>query len=243
MKLRMLISLISLLLTGAMASPQAETVSDGALGITVSARTKGIPFSADVIRNEDVKFDDGREIHFEIYGKMYRDSQGRTRTDRQRVINGKARSEPSMIVDPVQQLIITLEHYSKTAIIQHPVNSVAATKVKSPSESLPTAVPAPAQTGKINSEPLGTMTLEGFTLKGTRYIRSKQPLDQTESWVSDDLGGMVLLMKTEGPQPGSVITVKLTNIRRGEPDPQVFQVPPGYSIKDTGIDPAFQKHP
>jgi hypothetical protein len=34
---------------------------------------------------------------------------------------------------------------------------------------------------------------------------------------------------------------RLTNIVRGEPDPSLFQVPAGFTVKETGIRREFQK--
>jgi hypothetical protein len=100
--------------------------------------------------------------------------------------------------------------------------------------------PALEETLVPGSERLGTIVLEGFTAVGTRYTRSEQPLDRDESWVSDDLPGTVLMMKSEGPQAGTVITTRLVNIKKGEPDQHVFQPPADYAVSDAGIYPAFK---
>jgi hypothetical protein len=236
MKLAALVPLVILLLACQPGSAQVETVVNGSFGVSVSAKIKGYPFSADVVRNEEFHLPNGKVMKFEIHGKMYRDSQGRTRTDRQWLVNGRMRVEPSMIVDPVQQTVITIEHNSKTVMIRHGADSY------NMPETTEKTIEKPAleETLVPGSERLGTMVLEGFTAVGTRYTRSEQPLDRDESWVSDDLPGTVLMMKSEGPQAGTVITTRLVNIKKAEPDPHVFQPPADYAVREAGIYPAFK---
>jgi hypothetical protein len=240
MKLKNLAALIVILAACETAYAQVETVADGSFGISVSAKIKGKPFSADVTKNEDFKPINGREIHFEYYGKMYRDSEGRIRVDRQRVFNGKTAVEPTMIVDPVQQIVMTIEHNSRTVIIRHGSKPPEAQKTDSTPAEKTSASASKPETQLPGSEPLGTMVLEGFTVRGTRYTHNDPPT-KTESWIADDLG-MVLLMKTEGPQEGTVITSRLTNIVQKEPDQALFQAPADYTVKDMGVYPGLQTH-
>ena len=91
------------------------------------------------------------------------------------------------------------------------------------------------------------MTLEGFAVSGKRYTRREEPPDRHEWWFTDELGGLVLLVKHEFQQPGIVVadrvlTARLTNIRKGEPDSALFQIPVGYTVNDGGIYPRFLKH-
>jgi hypothetical protein len=88
-------------------------------------------------------------------------------------------------------------------------------------------------------EDLGTSTMEGFTVTGTRLSHTipagqrgndKPMTTITESWFSPDLGAS-LLTKSESPETG-VHTHKLVNIRSGEPDPLLFQVPADYTIRE-----------
>jgi hypothetical protein len=89
------------------------------------------------------------------------------------------------------------------------------------------------------SENLGTMTIEGFAVNGTRQTRTTPAgeigNDQliavvSESSFSPDLK-LILLSKTDNPQYGKTI-IKLINIRTGEPDLSLFQVPPDYKVND-----------
>jgi hypothetical protein len=96
--------------------------------------------------------------------------------------------------------------------------------------------------GKLQSshEDLGTMVIEGYTVTGTRYTNTipagvmgnDQPMTTTnERWFSQDLK-MELLNKSESPESGKRVH-RLVNIRLGDPDPLLFQVPADYTVKET----------
>ena len=91
-----------------------------------------------------------------------------------------------------------------------------------------------------NVEDLGATEIEGFTATGRRYTRTiaagemgnDKPMTTTnERWVSQDLK-MELLSKSESPESGKHVR-KLVNIRMGDPDPLLFQVPADYTVKET----------
>jgi hypothetical protein len=61
---------------------------------------------------------------------------------------------------------------------------------------------------------------------------NNQPMTTTtELWFSQDLK-MDLLNKFESPESGKHVH-KLVNIRLGDPDPLLFQVPADYTVKET----------
>jgi hypothetical protein len=51
-----------------------------------------------------------------------------------------------------------------------------------------------------------------------------------ETWVSEEL--MLAVMQIDDDPRTGVRTMELTDIERGEPDPALFQVPEGYTVKD-----------
>ncbi len=92
------------------------------------------------------------------------------------------------------------------------------------------------------TEPLGTHVFEGVTAEGTRTIETipagtignDTPIEiVSERWYSDELG-MVVKTVHNDPMSGQNV-YQLKNIRRGEPSPDLFQVPSDYTIKDTTI--------
>lgn len=238
-------------------------VGGGMIGFVGSAPggVKGLPFSADVVEETDQYLADGNHIHRENHGKVFRDSEGRTRTENE-MGSGIVGSKPFLhilINDPVQNTFILLNPENKTATVHHLMQRPAAA---SGSNSVPTnASPTQARTTadpqsqallqslrdkrdqsmvrQHSREDLGTMEIEGFTVKGTRLITTTpagimgndKPMTTTiERWFSEDLK-MDLLTKFSSPESGQHVR-RLVNIRSGDPDPLLFQVPVDYTVKD-----------
>jgi hypothetical protein len=88
-------------------------------------------------------------------------------------------------------------------------------------------------------ESLGTQVMEGLVVDGYRettttpvnMIGNDRPIVTVyERWHSKDID-MDVLTKRDDPRNGED-TVQLSNISRNEPDPALFQPPPGYTIVD-----------
>jgi hypothetical protein len=86
---------------------------------------------------------------------------------------------------------------------------------------------------------LGSKAIAGVYAEGTRitttypvgYFGNDRPMvNVRETWTSPDLK-LVVLTTDEDPRNGSR-TTEITDLVRGEPDPALFQVPEGYTIKD-----------
>jgi hypothetical protein len=92
----------------------------------------------------------------------------------------------------------------------------------------------------MQSEDLGTQVIEGVNARGRRTTQT-WPVDSVgndrpivsvhETWFSDQLGGIAVLVKGNDPRYGETTTA-LKNINLSEPDPALFQPPPGYQIVD-----------
>ena len=94
-------------------------------------------------------------------------------------------------------------------------------------------------------EDLGQKSIEGVVAHGTRStltipagaIGNEQPIETVnERWYSDELKTLVM-SKSSDPRFGDT-TFKLSNIRRAEPPPYLFQVPPDYKVEDMPAPPA-----
>jgi hypothetical protein len=104
-------------------------------------------------------------------------------------------------------------------------------------EALVAAFP-PGTTGMYEpAEDLGEQVLEGLLVKGTRLtdtipagtIGNERPIEiVTERWYSEDIEAMVL-QRFSDPRFGETV-YRLVNVVRGEPSPDLFQVPQGYEI-------------
>ena len=99
---------------------------------------------------------------------------------------------------------------------------------------LRTRISSPGQ-----SESLGTQNLEGVTADGTRVtstleagaVGNDRPIQMVnERWYSKDLQ-MTVMTKHSDPRTGEEI-FRVTNINRGEPGADLFQVPPSYTLNE-----------
>ena len=91
------------------------------------------------------------------------------------------------------------------------------------------------------TESLGTQVIEGVSADGTRtthtipagQIGNERPLEITsEVWTSPDLQ-MVILSRRNDPRFGETV-YRLTDIKRAEPDPSLFQVPSSFTVQNAG---------
>ena len=94
-----------------------------------------------------------------------------------------------------------------------------------------------ATTVNFKNEDLGKRLVEGVEAEGTRttvtipagQIGNDRALETvSERWYSNDLKTVVLTTRKD-PRSGES-TYKLTNLRRGEPSRQLFELPPDYKI-------------
>lgn len=233
MKLRsrtLLFLLLSLSAAAGWAQTSTITLGGAAIGVT------GVPFSADTTNESTQVLADGNRIHRETHGKMFRDSEGRTRTEIESAppLPGAQTVRHVIIHDPVERVFMLLDPDNKIARIHH-LSAI------SPTDSAIRRPPVQVlrQQDSDKSEQLGTMDVESLTVYGTRHTRTtpagaignENPLVRVmESWFSPELKA-TLISVTDDPRLGHTSTT-LSNIQRSEPDPSLFQVPPDYQVKD-----------
>jgi len=252
MNLRTSLITFTVLATGlAFAQGGGGGISTGSAGAYISGPQgpKGVPYSADVITETTRVLADGNRIHQESHGKQFRDSEGRTRSDTEFPMTASQETPIQLISinDPVQGVFISLDSRTKTATIHHfnqPATQTSAAR------TLPGNAVARTQTSvlsrvesreRLRPEDLGTMEMEGFTVKGTKYTRTipagkignERPITSVEEHWASPVLKIVLLNKHDDPQSGQRI-MKLVNIQTTEPDPSLFQIPPDYTVKDDG---------
>jgi hypothetical protein len=214
------------------------------------------PYSAEQVTERVQTLADG--THITQPGQktvLYRDSQGRTRTEHTIPLPPGAvgASGPTHvdIFDPVAGVMYTLEPHNKTAHkISFPsVGPPPPQTISSPPAELrsggfalgpPVSAAAPdndKQRPQRSHESLGTQVIEGISAEGSRTtvvypvgaLGNDRPITvTTETWRSPELN-LVVLSKSSDPRNGDS-TTKLTNISRAEPDPALFQVPSDYEV-------------
>ena len=120
-----------------------------------------------------------------------------------------------------------------------PANAVPATAVLRATAG---QMIAPGVKFNSNTESLGKQTIEGVEAEGKRTtvtipagaVGNERPIEMvTETWYSPELQ-TTIMSKRSDPRTGET-TFRLTNIRRGEPDASLFQVPSDYTVKEGGF--------
>jgi hypothetical protein len=249
--LRLLLPLIAVPIYAQSGATPANPLPPNAAAIP--GNVKNAPFSANVITQYDRVLENGNHIHRETQGKVFRDSQGRVRTETAFAsLTGAAdKSQHITIQDPLSHLVIHLDPKTRTATIRHLNPTLAETKEpgkpgamvlvapqqQASSIGIPLQHSDPAKRPLVRTEALGTKSLEGVVVTGTRTARTienggNQPIISiTEAWFSRDLQMVILSVTDDGQSAHSMM--KLVDIRRGDPSPLMFQVPPDYTVKDT----------
>jgi TonB family protein len=208
----------------------------------------GAPYSAIAVTETTQTLGDGNRIAQTQSQRVYRDSQGRERTEEVGTLPG---SQAGVVIsDPVAKTAYRLNSETRTAV-QTGVAAIALGQAAAGltllrvnggqiAINLPAMPNSLARTGR--TETLAAQNMEGVFATGTRTtvtipageIGNQQPISIVdETWYSPELQ---MNVKTSHSDPRSGETVyRLTQISRAEPDPQLFQVPAGYTI--TGVGP------
>ena len=179
---------------------------------------------------------DGTHITTVTAAKVWRDTDGRVRTE---TTNTPANGTPYRFIsiyDPVARIrmswtvgnpnmarVVTVYHFSQTV-----------------SQPLP-AAPQTAQRYYPNqTESLPPQTIDGLYATGFRntnttpagYEGNDRDLTTTrETWTAQDLG-ITLRSIVDDPRTGKA-TTETTDIQQTAPDPSLFKAPEGYQVKDT----------
>jgi hypothetical protein len=209
---------------------------------------RGAPYSGQRTTESAQTLQDGTAIsRTRLQEKLFRDSAGRTRTERV-VPRAPVQSNPEITIveinDPVAECRYVVDFYNKVA---HRMKAIAVearpVPPSNPGGSRGTAVssaPAPVPgRPQLSTQSLGTQMMEGLLVEGRRttttypagWQGNDRPIVATsETWVSAELRETVLI-RTLDPRNGENVT-RLTDISRLEPDLTLFQIPPDYQIVD-----------
>lgn len=186
-----------------------------------------------------------------------RDSEGRVLVDR---VTGKFRmdsgpdagaeieSHAITICDPVKASLTQIVTSTRSATIRSFATRGGKVRVAPRPFCQVPQVPA-NDSSDLVVESLGHREIEGLDAIGWRVTKnlpapgtSPQATIQrtTETWCSEDLAA-VLLTVVESSGNSRKETVQLTQIRRIEPDPSLFQIPPDYTVSESVASPL--QHP
>ncbi len=236
---------------------EIKAARSGMLGAAVT----GAPYSATTTSESVQALADGNRIVNRTTCNLFRDGQGRVRRE-DVAENGAVVSvmimdpvaNASYTLDPADRTVRKVALLRQTMVVSSD-RAVREIAVASAGEAIAGQVRAKMAitTGFVNGgaevvsvtpaslrrEALGTQDMEGVAVEGTRtvstipagQIGNERPIDTvSEQWYSKDLK-MTIMSRHSDPRSGET-TYRVTNLRRGEPDPTLFQVPGDYTFKD-----------
>lgn len=228
---------------------------------------KNQPYQAQAITEMKQTLADGSHITQTTTATIARDSDGRTvRIQKLGAIGPwKSASDSSQsggptlttIFDPVTQ---THTDYTSDSKVAHvlPIPMPLSGEIKGKASGFAMVGPGPGAGGpgpvtfalqgrmesgepganpNVKSEQLGTKTIDGISVTGTRTTTTipagtigndKDLTISRETWYSPDLK-LVIQSTQDDPRFGET-SYALTNIQRSEPDSTLFEVPTGYTV-------------
>lgn len=214
---------------------------------------KGAPFSATAATETTQTLQDGTTIHRTTSSTLYRDGQGRSRSEV--TLSGFGPLQASgkthtmiMIADPVAGAHYMLDADHKVAH-QMKLRTHGGGKGGAPSPEAAQAFQQKMEerlqkdeaSGAVKKETLAAQTIGGVSAEGTRVTRTiaagqignDKPIQIVfERWYSPDLQVVVKSTRTD-PRFGTT-TYTLTNVQRTEPAASLFTVPADYTVQQGG---------
>jgi hypothetical protein len=242
--------------------PGIARISDGQIAFFSAEMTleqepvKNAPYTATATTESTQTLADGTHIASKTSAFLARDSQGRTRREETFAKMGPLHVEgPKLIVisDPVSKVEYLLQPADLTVrTLKHEVVKIdrrdgdlgwrrQIVREKLGSE------PSGESSKPVQHEDLGTQVINGVNCQGRREtvtipvgaIGNDRPLEITsENWYSPELHAVVL-RKHSDPRFGETV-YRLTEIKLGEPDASLFQVPGDYKLDDLHIKPGIR---
>jgi hypothetical protein len=209
---------------------------------------KGAPFSATAETDTSQTLQDGTSIHRSTTSNLYRDSQGRFRTEvtlsnfGPLQASGKPRTMIA-IVDPVagSRYMLDVDHKVAHQMTMGTHGAPAAAQTQSFQDKMKARLQQEETSGAVKKESLGTQTINGISAEGTRITRTlaagqignDRPIQIVfERWYSPDLQVLVKSTRTD-PRFGTT-TYTLTKVQRTEPAATLFTVPSDYTVQQGG---------
>lgn len=211
----------------------------------------GAPYSAVEVRTFEEQLATGNVISRTSQTTLYRDSQGRTRSEETvtpAASTGKQPYTRIVISDPVAGQRHVLDSSTMTSVTSRipMVKAGTAGNGRGGAQARPVGTATPAnRTGRsgaaVTRAELGSQVKNGVLATGTLEtevipagkIGNSQAITVTrETWLSTELK-MPVETKTTDPQHGNS-TMEMTNLVAGEPSAALFAVPSGYTEKNAG---------
>ncbi len=191
----------------------------------------GIPLTLDQTEERTKTLPDGTSAVAVIRSKIFRDSRGRLREESDYLASGKEPSTTQItLIDPSDSMAVVLLTSPKIAYRVRGPSSGGGLALKGMGEALP-----PGE-WSARTDHLGMRSIEGIEFDGTRTtqtVTGKPELTNAiEQWYSSELK---LTGYAVASGPYGTHTARIQNLKRGEQDPALFNIPQDYKIIDFTI--------
>jgi hypothetical protein len=195
----------------------------------------GQPFSGRSTTEWTRSLEDGSVVTTHLFAMVARDGQGRIYREGRHFVPVNSDKEPRLyrfkIADPITHTL------TLCMVATHSCN---VTNYFAPTSFTPRPV-GPFDDGKrtLARESLGNDVMDGINVVGTRetvtinagVVGNSQALSITrEFWYSPELQ-VNLAITRKDPREGTQV-VRVHEVSRSEPDPNLFKVPEGYAVHD-----------
>ncbi len=207
----------------------------GLFGAGTRTLVTGAPYSATETVTRQQTLGNGNQIVKTQTASVARDSQGRISTS-ETITPSAASGKPAYTIQTI---------FDPVAGYRYELDSATMTAIQMPLPKPRTGTPPPEHTRpanpRVTTASLGMSSVNGVAATGTQLtetipagaIGNTQPIQVTRvTWVSNDLKVPVQI-KSSDPRFGSS-DLELTNIVTTDPNPALFTVPSGYTIKTGG---------
>jgi TonB family protein len=189
------------------------------------------PFSATTMMDNIHSLADGTTVTTKTMTTIARDTKGRTHNENRYYLTPSDSSEGRIrditIFDPNSRTRTTLNPATQRAFVfaVPPPMGLSGSPVVPPPDA--------------EREDLGLSSIDGLTVHGYRKSRTipvgaegndREITISDEYWYSDELHMNITVRHTD-PRHG-VQFVALTELKREEPDPKMFEIPAGYSVEN-----------
>jgi hypothetical protein len=196
----------------------------------------GQPFSGRSTTEWTRTLEDGSAVTSHLFALVARDGQGRIYREKRNFVPANSDQEPHRfqfkIADPLTHTLTECKVASRSCIVTDYFVST----------SFKLRPVGPFDDGKrsLAREALGNDVMDGINVTGTRetitidagVVGNSHALSITrEFWYSPDLQ-VNLAITRKDPREGKQV-VRVHDVSRSEPDPDLFKVPEGYAVHDT----------
>ncbi|MES1257093.1 MAG: hypothetical protein ABUS51_01635 [Acidobacteriota bacterium] len=208
------------------------------------AYVTGAPYSGVAVVQRQEVLADGNTITTKHQTNVFRDSQGRVRTEETvtpPASSGKQSYTLVTILDFVggNRYLLdssTMKAYQSTLHIpQQGAGTAAAAARRGPGAATGANAPQVVRTT------LAPQSVNGLMATGTQHVETipvgqignERPIQVSRTvWISNDLK-IPVQIKSSDPRFGTT-TMELTNVVQSEPSPSLFMVPAGYTVQSGG---------